>query len=215
MQIKDIKIYENNKLRYFWPLNESSGNIGYDIVNKQAATVKNPNWLKPKYQKWELLNSFTLNGYAGIAFDSKTDKVYVVGSDSLIAFNINSEKGQVESIPNRHMNLRVGNQSIFDTGSNKLYDFFIDQKKVIAFDFMNHQWDSDFESGKITEFWHANKFISELDSSLYILGGYGQLRYKNWVQRYSFATKTWDSLTTYGDYSPPRYLCRFGERSNR
>jgi two-component SAPR family response regulator len=211
MQIKDIKIYENSKLRYFWPLNESSGNIGYDVVNKQAAIVKNPNWLKPKYQKWELLNSFTLNGYGAVAYDAKTDKVYVVGSDSLVAFNINSEKGQLEWIPNRHMNLRVGHQSIFDTSSNKLYDFFIDQKKVIAYDFMNHQWNSDFETGKITEFWHANKFISELDSSLYILGGYGQLRYKNWVQRYSFATKTWDSLTTSGDYSPPRYLAALGK----
>ena len=214
MQIKDIKIYENNTLRYFWPLNEASGNIGHDIVNKQIAKVKNPNWLKPKYQKWELLNSFTLNGYAGVAFDSKSDKVYVVGSDSVIAFNLSNEKGLMEWVDNKHENLRVGHQSIFDTSSNKLYDLFIDQKKVVAFDFRNHQWESDFEPGKITEFWHANKFISKMDSSLYILGGYGQLRYKNWVQRYSFATKKWDSLTTYGDYSPPRYLAALGEDPN-
>ena len=167
MQIKDIKIYENNTLRYFWPLNEASGNIGHDVVNKQIAKVKNPNWLKPKYQKWELLNSFTLNGYAGVAFDSKSDKIYVVGSDSVIVFNLSNEKGLMEWVDNKHENLRVGHQSIFDTSSNKLYDLFIDQKKVVAFDFRNHQWESDFEPGKITEFWHANKFISKMDSSLY------------------------------------------------
>jgi hypothetical protein len=214
MQIKDIKIYENNTLRYFWPLNETSGNTGYDEINKQAAKVKNPNWLKPKYQNWELLNSFSLNGYAGVAFDPKSDKVYIAGSDSLAVFGLNSEKGQVEWIPSKHENLRVGHQAIFDTSSNKLYDLFIDQKKVVAYNFRDQKWEDNFEPGKITEFWHANKFISPMDSALYILGGYGQLRYKNSVERYSFNSGKWDSLSTYGDYSPPRYLAALGKDPN-
>ncbi|HMH33791.1 MAG TPA: hypothetical protein VK543_12215 [Puia sp.] len=211
MQIKDIKIYENNILKYFWPLNEVTGTIAYDSINKIVAKVKNPNWIKPKYQKWELLNTFTLNGYAGVAFDAKSDKIYVTGSDSLAVFGLNSEKGLVQWIPNKHENFRLGHQAVFDTGSNKLYDFFIDQKKLVAFDFANRQWEDDFESGKLTEFWHTNKFISPSDSSLYVLDGYGQLRYKNTVQRYSFATKNWEVLKTSGDYSPPRYLSALGK----
>ncbi len=211
MQIKDIKVYENNTLRYFWPLDEVSGSTGYDVVNKQVAKIKNPNWLKPKYQNWELLNSFALNGYAGVAFDPKTDKIFIAGSDSLAIFGLSSEKGQVEWIPSKHENLRVGHQNIFDTCSDKLYDLFIDQKKVVAYNFRDQRWEEDFEPGRITEFWHANKFISPSDSSLYILGGYGQLRYKNSVQRYSFITGKWDSLATYGDYSPPRYLAALGK----
>jgi len=50
--------------------------------------------------------------------------------------------------------------------------------KVVAFDFDKRLWDSDFSEGQITEFWHANKFISTLDSSLYVIGGYGRLKYK-------------------------------------
>src|SRR5580704_3653608 len=95
MQIKDIKIYENNSLKYFWPLNEVAGNISYDSISKQMAKIKNPSWIKPKYQKWELLNTFTLDGYAGVAFDSKSDKIYVTGSDSMAIFGLNSEKGLV------------------------------------------------------------------------------------------------------------------------
>jgi len=105
----------------------------------------------------------------------------------------------------------LGHQAIFDTSNNKLYDLFIDQKKVVAYDFNKTQWEGNFEPGKITEFWHANKFISPLDSALYIVGGYGQLRYKNMVQRYSFTTKKWDTLSTVGDYSPPRYLSALGK----
>ncbi|HMC87178.1 MAG TPA: hypothetical protein VKI61_16755, partial [Chitinophagaceae bacterium] len=89
MQVKDIKIYENNALKYFWPLNEVTGNIAYDSIAKREAKVKNPNWIKPKYQKWELLNTFTINGYAGVAFDPKKDKLYFTGADSLAVFGLN------------------------------------------------------------------------------------------------------------------------------
>ena len=211
MQLKDIKIYENGTMKYYWPLNEVSGDTEYDGVSKQVARVKNPTWLKPKYQKWELLNSFTFNGYGAVAFDPNTDKIFITGSDSLAIFPISEEHGTVQWIPNSHENFRLGHQAIFDTASNKLYDLFIDQKKVVAYDFNKHQWEHDFESGKITEFWHANKFISSFDSSLYIVGGYGQLRYKNLVQRYSFKTKNWDTISTAGDYSPPRYLAALGK----
>ncbi len=210
MQLRDIKIYENGSLKYFWPLNEVSGDTEYDGVGKQLAKVKNPTWLRPKYQKWELLNSFTCNGYAGVAFDPKTDRIFITGSDSLAVFPINEEHGAVAWISNGHENLRVGHQAIFDTSGNQLYDLFIDQKKVAAYNFNKHQWDRDFEPGKITEYWHANKFVSPFDSALYIIGGYGQLRYKNLVQRYSFATKKWDTISTAGDYSPPRYLAALG-----
>jgi two-component SAPR family response regulator len=206
MKIKDIKIYENNTLKYSWPLNEVTGDTAYDAVTRKVAKVKNPNWIKPKYQQWELLKSFTVNGYAGVAFDPKKDKIYITGSDSLVIFGLNSDKGSTDWIPSNHENFRMGHQSIFDTAINKLYDIFIDQKKVVAFDFGSRKWEQDFDAGKITEFWHPNKFISKSDSSLYVIGGYGYLRYKNLVQRYSFASKHWEILKTSGDYYPPRYL---------
>ncbi|HEY8733979.1 MAG TPA: hypothetical protein VIL90_05395, partial [Puia sp.] len=210
MQIKDIKILENNNLRYYWPLNEVAGDVEYDVINRQPARIKNPTWIKPQHQKWALMNSFSLSGYAGVAFDSKAEKIYVTGSDSLAVIGLNNVHDVIEWVPQKHENLRVGNQAIFDTISNKLYDIFIDQRKVVGYDFSKRQWDDDFESGKITEFWHANKFISPVDSDLYVLGGYGLLRYKNMVQRYSFTTKKWEIINTSGDYSPPKYLSALG-----
>jgi two-component SAPR family response regulator len=215
MQIKDVKIFEDYELKYFWPLSETSGDIGYDTINKQAAKVKNPVWISPKYQKWELLSSFTINGYSGVAYDAKQDKIYVTGSDSLAVYPLKNEQNTVNLIPSNHLNLRQGNQAIFDTATNKLYDIFIDQKKVVAFNFDKRQWDDDFETGEITEFWHANKFISTIDSSLYIIGGYGRLKYKNLVQRYTLTTKKWEVVAPLGDYFAPRYLAALGIAGKR
>jgi len=42
------------------------------------------------------------------------------------------------------------------------------------------------------------------------LGGYGQLKYKNLVQRYRLATKQWEIIKTGETFFPPRYLSALG-----
>lgn len=85
-----------------------------------------------------------------------------------------------------------GNQSIYNPFIKKLYTFYTDQKAASAYDPVSRSWKNEAIMPKYTiatEYWQANKFISGLDSSLYILGGYDQLTYKNSLQRYRFATR--------------------------
>ncbi|MBS1606270.1 MAG: galactose oxidase, partial [Bacteroidetes bacterium] len=65
----------------------------------------------------------------------------------------------------------------------------------------------------LTEFWHANKFISQKDSAIYLIGGYGQLHYKNLVQRYDIPQRKWEIVTPKGDHLPPHYLGAAGANS--
>jgi two-component SAPR family response regulator len=210
MQIKDIRISEKNKPRYYWPLDETSGNEYRDKIEHKEAGIKNPVWVKNQHQKWETLGSFTINGYAGVAFDPGKDQLYITGSDSLAIYTLKNVKN-LEFVPGFHQNLRLGHQSIYDTLNEKLLDEYPDDKKAVAMDFLNHRWEYIFPShARITEYWHSNKFISPRDTSLYIIGGYGYLRYKNLVQRYNFSTRRWDMLTPSGDYFTPRYLSAVG-----
>jgi len=87
MQIKDIRILESDVLKYDWPLDETSGYKASDKVSKKIAQIKNPDWIKPKYQKWELTGSFTINGYAGAAYDAKQDRLFITVSDSMAVFH--------------------------------------------------------------------------------------------------------------------------------
>ncbi len=210
MQIKDIRISEKNKLRYYWPLDETAGNIYPDKIKGKQASVKNPVWVKNQHQKWETIGSFTINGYAGVAFDSRRDKLYITGSDSLAIYTLKNEKN-LEWTQSSHQDLRLGHQNIYDTLNEKLLDDYPDDKRTVAYDFSNHTWDFIYpRPARMTEYWHSNKFISPRDTSLYTIGGYGYLRYKNLVQRYNFSTKKWDMLTPSGDYFPPRYLSAVG-----
>ena len=210
MQLKDIRLAENGTLKYDWPLNETGGETAMDKTSHRGARIKNAVWLKPRYQQWDLIGTFTVNGYAGVAYNPKQDKLFVVGSDSIAGFGLTKDGYTMDWVPTRHTDLALGHQSVYDTVNDRLLDVFIDRKMVAAFSFASRSWDQGVPSGPLTEYWHANKFVSPLDSSLYIVGGYGQLRYKNLVQRYHFSNRHWDTVKTSGDYLPPRYLSALG-----
>ena len=146
MQIKDIKISEKDILRYYWPLDETSGDVCYDRISHKTAKVRNPEWIKPKYQKWETIGSFSINGYAGIAYDAAQDRLFITGSDSVAIYTLKQER-HMDWSPSRHQNLLLGHQIIYDTINKKLWDIYIDQEKVVAYDFPGQHWDFTFPSG--------------------------------------------------------------------
>jgi hypothetical protein len=209
MKIKDIRLLENGSPKYSWPLDESTGETGHDQLGNRVASIRNPVWAKPLYQHWEQVASFTIKGYSHVAFDAKRDRLYFPGMDSLAVYSLKNEQQGIEWFLSRHTELLLGHQTIFDTADDKLYDVYIDHKRISAFSFPHGQWEKPMPPGPTTEFWHANKFIAA-DTALYYIGGYGQLRYKNMVQRYNFATQQWDTVKASGDYYPPRYLAALG-----
>ena len=209
MQIKDIRL-ESGRQRYYWPLDETTGDAAAEKAGSRPARIKNPIWLKPKFQQWELVGSFAVNGYAGVAYDPKHDRLYIAGDDSIAAYSFTGDGYSTQWTPTRHIEFLVGHQNLYDTLTDRLLDVFIDRKAVAAYNPATRQWDMNFNYGPLTEYWHANKFISPGDSSLYCIGGYGQLSYKNRIQRYRFSTHRWDTIRAEGDFLPPHYLAALG-----
>ena len=210
MRIKDIRISTGKRQKYFYPLEESTGNQCVDVIEKKTATVSNPVWIKPRHQHWQNLHSFETANTPSIAFDKTREVLYIVSTDSLYEVSIKNGRLTGTRLAKSRDTLPAGNQSVFDPATHKLYNFYIDDKKVSAYNAISNSWDVNFPASALTEFWQANKFIAHADSALYIIGGYGQLQYKNLVQRYSFATNTWEVIKPGGDFFMPRYLAALG-----
>jgi two-component SAPR family response regulator len=210
MRIRNIKLLQQEQVKYHWALADTAGVNSSDDVSGKKAMVKNPVWIKPRHQRWDMIRSFSVKGNAGVAFDQKSDRLFVAGADTLWTYNPANGSDGWTTMKHPSANLLYGNQAVFDTISGKLYDFYIDQEKLIVFDTTARSWSSAYKDTLLTEWWHANKFASPKDSSIYIIGGYGQLKYKNQVQRYHLPTKKWEQLTVTGDHFPPRYLAALG-----
>lgn len=208
MRLKDVRIRVDEKNQYFWPLDESAGSIADDSINHKPARIINPEWIKPTHNTWTELRSFAIRGRPSIAFDPRSETLYIVSADSLYSMQARNTQFTALPLSAPHTNLLSGNQSVFNPANGKLYNFYTDQKVVATFDFAARRWNHNFENTPVTEFWHVNKFVTDAD--LYVIGGYGQLKYKNTVQKFNFATGTWSVLKPQGDFMAPRYLAALG-----
>lgn len=214
MNLKDIRISENGKIRYYWPLSEISGDSCFDSVQHRTARVSNPIWIKPQHQVWQLASSFQVAGTPGVAFNPGNEGLFIVGEDSLYQLSLQTMQLKGQRWSDRSEILPMGNQSIINPSNGRLYSVYIDQKRVRTYDSNTRKWDISFSTGPVTEFWQANKFLSYTDSSLYVMDGYGQLTYKNLVQRYHFPDKKWEIVKTTGDNFNPRYLAALGANAS-
>ncbi len=210
MLLKDISITEGKNQKHFYPLSEISGNQAMDIIGKKTALINNPLWIKPRHLNWKQIQAFVTSGTPSVAFDKKTETLYIVSNDSLQQLSLKTNQLTGSKLAKSIVDLPAGNQSIFDASSNKLYNLYIDDKIVSVYNPAENSWQTGTVKKKLTEFWQANKFISSFDSALYILGGYGQLHYKNLVQRYDFSNQKWEISNPQGDFFIPRYLAALG-----
>ncbi|GAB4022821.1 hypothetical protein GCM10028773_37410 [Spirosoma koreense] len=213
MNLKDVELSENGERKYYWPLNEVNGLTATDQLHGQIASVKNPVWIQALHTDWKLAEQFTVKGNASVAFDPTTERLYIVGTEALYRYSVRNR--QQEALPQKNVlpNGLPGNQAVYNPGLHRLYNVYVDQKAVAVYDTDSHRWKKESLRPKYTiatEYWQANKFVAGFDSALYMLGGYGQLTYKNRIHRYHFRTQTWDSLPTKGTLFSPRYLAALG-----
>ena len=203
LKIRDVNVLKNGTLLFNWPLNEWEGDVANETVNQNNGTVTNPLWIKARHRNWQLEKEFTVPGDASLAFDAANEVVYIISQDSLVTFSVNNTP-QLKSVAyhSGRQSLIPGDQALFS--NNKLYYLYIDQKATATYDFNGQKWDKAFKNAA-TDNGHFNKFFSKDDSSIYTIGGYGQLIYKDSVKRYNVVTNTWENVKVKGDTFTPRY----------
>jgi DNA-binding SARP family transcriptional activator len=215
MIVRDIRLIEKGKLKHRWPLAEYEGLRPRDDIGGKYAEVKNPLWVKQLHRRWQLKRSFTVNGSANAAFDPAQENLYVISDnyvleDSLVKNTVSSYRYT------ENQSIVRGSQSLFIPELHQLVNPDIDSGKMIAFDFKRKRWSDQLKRPlRFTEhYWHYNKFYSGADTSLYLVGGYGHLKYKNSLLRYHFPSKTWHQVKTIHSALTPRYLSALGVVKN-
>jgi DNA-binding SARP family transcriptional activator len=214
MQLGNIAIAAGGRLKYFWPLRESGGNVATDSLRRLRASVSNPTWAADLFTHWQPLLSLKVNGSASVAFDSAKEELHIVGKDTIYRYSLKDRSltGTGLSSP-KHILLR-GNQSFYHPVRQQLYNYFIDLRRMTAFQPLRRSWEHPFDTADVTTYWHANKFFSASQNALYVLGGYGQLKYRNKITRYRFTDATWEELPAKGDFFTPRYLAALGANAS-
>ena len=209
-KLKDVKVLQNNKLLSWWPLSEWRGDVAHETVDQNNGAVTNPLWIKARHRNWQMEKELTIAGTASLAFDPATETVYIITADSLLSYSVSKALPlKSDAYLTGKQQLIPGDQTLFN--NDKLYYLFIDQKITATYSIKNKKWDKSFKTMPLaTNSGHLNKFFCKTDTSIYTIGGYGQLVYKDSVKRYNINTRTWQDLKTKGDKFTPRYMAGLG-----
>lgn len=214
-KIRNVKLLDGanlHNLKYFWPLNESSGKVAHENVGGANALVNNPVWMKAEHANWRPEGTLHVKGISTATYDPLNGNLYIVGRDTLWKI---AGRGFVQSATGyqgQEFNLLPSNETLFNPYDRRLYNYYIDKtnKKVSVFDSKSRQWQPNSAFTPAIDFWQTNSFFCKADSSLYVVGGYGRMTYKNSVFRYSLYSRTWEPVQTKGSFFCPRYLAACG-----
>lgn len=208
IKLRDVNVAQDDKQIANWPLNELEGGVANETVNQSNGTVTNPLWVKARHRNWSLEKEIALPGDASVAFDPANGVVYIITPDSLLTYSVNKVP-QLRTIAyaSGKQLMVPGAQAIFANG--KIYYLYVDQMNLGTYDPATRRWDKGF-TNIATNNGHLNKFYNKANNSIYTIGGYGQLVYKDSVKRYDFASNSWQKIKTRGDVFTPRYLAGLG-----
>ncbi|MBS1603384.1 MAG: galactose oxidase [Bacteroidetes bacterium] len=206
MKIRNVRITRGDRLQFNWPLDERDSLSAHELVAGADGRVLNPIWIRDEHYSWRRQQDLLLNGFASVAFNPQTEQLYIADGDSLLTWSVSSGELSGTRYATGPQPFNRGNQSLYAPLTSTLYNIYIDHQLVTGFDFTKGIWDQPHKQGPVTDFWHFNKFFSAVDTSIYLIGGYGHFQYRNVVFRYHLPTHQWDTVSTTGDHLVPRYL---------
>lgn len=213
MKVRNIRLSIESKIKHAWLLKESEGTVCSDSMGKKNGVVVNPVWIAPLFTNWRQVLSRKFTGIVNTAFDASSEQLYIIAHDSVLKYSLKQDSLR-STLTERNTKYEWrGSQSFYDPFNHNLYNLYIDDHLVSRFNPENNTWENRPDSAGLSEFWQANKFVSSSTNSLYSVGGYGQLTYKNEVQQFNLTDGSWKKLNPSGDYLSPRYLAALGTTS--
>lgn len=208
MNLRQIKIFRNNKLIHNWPLDQLEGGLVTDLISSKYAKVSNPVWVLDLYSNWQKKYSNTYRGRLSQAYDKSSNNLIIYTSDSI--YTLDCGTGIVSgSFKNNYCPLTSDFHIKVDPVTNELIGYSIDRNKKINLSIPGIHCEEPEGNVPLTIYWHHNSIIYPANRVLFTFGGYGQLTYSNSVFRFNDYKGAWDTLAYQGTFYP-RYLAGLG-----
>ena len=214
MSIRDVKLYDNKKLKYHYPLNETNGNFASDNLFKRKSVVTHPNWKLHRHQEWKKILENEVDGTQLITTDTVNGILYLLRNKELLVYNIEKKEPTIIRYKNSPINLTTDHRAVYNYQDKKIYCYLIDRNVVSNFNIQTGVWENEAvfdKAGHKQKYQHHNSIYSAVDNSIYTFGGYGQYTYNNEVRRIDSKQGFSEVLKTNNSIFFPRYLAGIGQ----
>lgn len=225
VNLKNIRVYTNNKLYRFWKLERHDQDICYDEIRQVPAIATNPSWIIDEYISWNRIYEQHFDVSPSIAFDSLSGNFYMVNNSAEIhVFNVHTQRPSMIEVQGGEYAVSSPNQLIYLPESRSLLSYNLSENLYSVFSFRDCKWSNNKLPEKEQAYWNNSVNYNPSGQLLVSFGGYGFYRYNNeLVKTYPFSGKP-EEKTILTEISP-RYgaattlvdntLYIFGGRGNK
>lgn len=208
MAIANIVIKEQGKIRFAFPLNESDGKIATDTISNVKAIVENPIWLINSHHYWKHIGTLSTAKTAGVAYDSKRNKLIIVNTETLASFELKD---------NTYSKVPIIGKKIVGFSGEAVYsatqDLFICYNLYDGDGITNPFFTKINTDGQVINYspyefhnplHHHAMLWDENQQQLSIFGGYGNYSYSDKLLTFNEKQNRWDSINIRGSRITPR-----------
>ena len=209
MNIRDIKLYDKNRLQYHFPLKQCDGSVTKDIVGNANALIKNPEWLLCKHQEWNLEFSSENKGVNLVTANEKQGELFILTNTHLITYNVNSKSSKKLPYKGGDIALSIDHRAIYNESENGIYCYLVDTKTFSRLNLETGEWKNRIPFDNIKhkqKFQNHSSVFNPQENSIYTLGGYGYYKYNNIISKIDLNDGKWSAPSTNDSIFKPRYL---------
>lgn len=205
--VKNIKLSDEDGVRYFWPLTRHNGDDVYDKVKGKKALSRNGDWEIDRHCIWDSLLVMHTAGLPMVSYDRDSSRLFISVSDSMYIYDLNGRKTvsamKVYGTPVRG----AVNQMVYDPVNDRLLSYSMHSSDMAFFDFGTASWTGSFDETWPPLTGHGVYYDSD-SSLLYLFGGYGNHMYSADMTEINVNTGE-RTVTDLSAYMWPRYFSAF------
>lgn len=222
--IKNLMISGNGR-KYFFPLDESYGNVATDCIRRHRASAVNPYWMINDSYTWRQIASASFDTVAVSGYSSHARLFYYFSKDSIWTYSPVSGKQTLQALPEPSpMHIKLG-MSISDAGDNGeiyVYEPYANHESdspvsVAKFDIDDLSWKVCSADRIDMQLHHNAPFLTGNDTIPFALyGGFGNQKYNGKFYGFNGQQGVWTDLSPHlsGDVICPRYFNCAGTDEN-
>jgi two-component SAPR family response regulator len=210
MTVRDIRIYDNDRLIRSWELGKHGYNAVYDSCIQAKAIVKNPVWEVDAHINWKKKASFLFPFIdPQIAFDDESGRIFFAQDQYVFVYNVIAETLDTVSVKEGMPYDTRANQMIYDKNKKELVSYNFESNELNRFNFEKREW-KHFTDYIPPRRWHHSKIFIPEENILLTVGGYGFHQYRKDIFIYSVQEKKWKNFQGDSTVLTPRYLGGLG-----
>ena len=183
VNIRNVKLTNDNKVFRYWKLDKHEDSISYDSIANVAAVAKNPEWIIDDYSSWKKFYTKQVKDASLFTFDNEEEKLFIIPRDqqqTIIIYDIKENQETVLQTKNSHLLKTDFCRLLYDNLRKMLVVYNQETKAIYTLSLNDLTWN--FNNKDLRPelgFNDSSTTFDANDSTLISFGGYGYLKYNN------------------------------------